>query len=323
MSGCLIAVLVALGLAVGLGVVSMIASMLVPSHRTSAVPWSGGSGQVAVLTLSGVIQEEDGGSSLFSMGGTSSRTLTELVREAAKDDSIKAVVLRINSPGGSAAASQAIYTEVMRLRERKPVIAQMGDVAASGGYYVAAACTTILAAPATMTGSIGVMMSGMNYSGLARKYGVTDDTITSGKFKDTGSSMRAMRADERQLMQDMVNEVYGQFVADVAKGRKMPPEKVRKLADGRVYAGSQAKRVGLVDELGSYHDALALAATKAGLKGEPTVRRMQSSGSLYDWLRETSQAGRQMALQRATLPFQGPGPGLWMIAPGQGEVEAR
>jgi protease IV len=323
MSGCLIATLVVLGLAVGLGIVGMIASMLVPSRHASAVRWTSGSGQVAVLSLSGIIQEEDAGGGLFSMGGASSRAVTELVREAAKDDSIKAVVLRINSPGGSAAASQAIFAEVMKLREKKPVVAQMGDVAASGGYYVAAACTAIVAAPATMTGSIGVIMAGTNYSGLARKYGVTDNTITSGKYKDTGSGMRPMRPDERELMQAMVDEVYGQFAADVARGRKMPLDKVRKLADGRAYAGSQAKRVGLVDELGSYHDALALAAAKAGLKGEPTVRKLQSSGSLYDWLRETSLAGQQLALQRAALPFGTTGPGLWMVVPDQGEVEAR
>ena len=174
-----------------------------------------------------------------------------------------------------------------------------------------------------MTGSIGVIMSGVNYSGLARKYGVTDDTITSGKYKDTGSPMRAMRPDERQLMQGMINEGYGQVVADVARGRKMPVDKVRKLADGRVYAGSQAKRAGLIDELGSYHDALALAANKAGIKGEPSVRELGPHGSLYELLRATSQAGQSLALQRAALPFTDLGPGLWMVVPGEGSLEAR
>lgn len=318
MSGCVIAILVFLGLLIvgGLGA-SLVVGML---GGGSGGGLSGRGEKVGVINLSGVIQT-GGEPTLFGTTPSGSSAVIEQIREAAEDSSIKAVVLQINSPGGSAAASQAIYQEVLKLRDeaRKPVVVSMGDVCASGGYYVASAATTIMSLPATMTGSIGVIMESINWSGLAEKYGVKGETITSGKYKDIMSPFRAMRQDERQIMQEMVNEVYGQFVDDVAKARKMNKDKLRKLADGRVYTGSQAKKVGLVDELGSFHDAVKLAGKKGGIVGEPTVQEFGRPRGLYGWLGEMSSLHPRLPSQRVTdlLPTTyGLGPGLWMILQG-------
>jgi len=179
------------------------------------------------------------------------------LREAREDDSIKAVILRINSPGGSAAASQEVGEEIDRLREAgKVVVTSMGDVAASGGYWLAAKTDYIVANPATMTGSIGVIMRFQELKGLYDKLGITDNTIKSGPLKDIGSEARPMTPAERQLLQGMVNDIYEQFVDVVAEGRDLPREKVKALADGRIFTGRQAKEAGLVDELGNFYTAV-------------------------------------------------------------------
>lgn len=319
MSGCVIATLIFLGLVIvgGLGA-SLVVAMLGGGGLKSGLGVGGDT--IAVITISGIIQtgSEAG---LFGSSGSGSREIVDQIRDAGEDSSVKAVILDINSPGGSAAASQAIYQEVIRLRDeiKKPVVVSMGDVCASGGYYVASAATTIVALPATMTGSIGVIMESINWSGLADKYGVKGETVTSGKYKDIMSPFRAMRQDERKLMQEMVDEVYGQFVEDVAKARKMNKEKLRTLADGRVYTGSQAKRAGLVDELGSFQDAVKIAAKKGGIVGEPNVEEYGQPRGLYGWLGEMSRARSRLPLEPITtvLPtgYQ-LGPGLWMILQG-------
>ncbi|MFO7948144.1 MAG: signal peptide peptidase SppA [Armatimonadota bacterium] len=228
-------------------------------------------GHVGLITIPGFIHAGGRGSALF--GETpGSRAVMEELRAAAKADGVKAVVLRINSPGGSAAASAAIHQEVVALAKKKPVIASFGDVAASGGYYVACGADEIVANGSTMTGSIGVIMSGVGYYGLMDKLGIVDQTLKTGKFKDTGTPLRPMRPDEKKLIEEMLDDVYEQFIDAVVEGRDLSGEKVREIADGRVMTGRQAKELGLVDSIGNFHDAVNLAAEKGGIKGEPKLK---------------------------------------------------
>jgi protease-4 len=316
MSGCLIALIVVLGLIVIGGLAVGIVGGLLSGSRggeRSLGSGLGGGDCVALITISGVIGSGDEAPSLFSSSGAGEMELTKQLREAAKDDSVKAVLLRINSPGGSAAASWSIYKEVLRLRGKKPVVVSMGDVAASGGYYIASAAEWIVAGPATETGSIGVITEVLNYSELAAKFGVKGEIFTSGPYKDSMNPLRAMRPDERDMIKAMIMDVYGQFVADVAVGRKLKPEQVRHLADGRVYTGSQAKKVGLVDELGNFRDALDIAAKRGGIKGEPRVRQMGHTSGLYSLLNGSSDTKSMAELARLATQQTPVGPGLWML----------
>lgn len=190
------------------------------------------------------------------------------VREAKK---IKAVVVRIDSPGGGVAATQEIYEEIRKLKKNKPVIASLGGMATSGGYYIASACDQIVANPGTLTGSIGVIMQLGNVEGLMRKLGLKGYNIKSGPHKDMGSPLRSLSREGRAIFQSLVDNVHGQFVSAVAEGRGMPESKIRGLADGRVYSGEQAKGLGLVDHLGNLEDAIDLAAKRVGIKGTPKV----------------------------------------------------
>jgi protease IV len=199
----------------------------------------------------------------------SSRRTVEELRRFRKDKTIKAVVLRVESPGGSVGPSQDIYREVERTRKVKPVVASMGAVAASGGYYVSAACDRIVAAPGTLTGSIGVITQSTQVSELLALAKIKTTTFKTGPFKDTGSPLREMREDEKGYMQALVTEIYRQFVRDVARARKLPEAKVREVADGRVFSGEQALGYKLVDEIGNLSDALDAAARLAKVSGEP------------------------------------------------------
>ena len=247
-----------------------------PSREASlGLPGSlGGEGiaNVALIDVYGTISDSADGS-LFGGGeGASSNRLIAAIRDAEKDG-VKAILLRINSPGGTAAASQAVYQELMRVRKdgKIKIIAAMGDVAASGGYYIAAAADHVTALPATTTGSIGVIMHLQNIEGLMDKLGIDTRTVQSGPHKDILSPFRQPTADERAILQAQVTETYTQFLNDIVAGRKMPIDKLRPLADGRIYTGSQAQQVGLVDSLGNWRVALAKAGDLAGIKGEPTV----------------------------------------------------
>jgi protease-4 len=200
---------------------------------------------------------------------TGSRRTIEELRRFRKDRSIKAIVLRVESPGGSVGPSQEIYREVERTRKTKPVVASLGAVAASGGYYVAAACDRIVAAPGTLTGSIGVITQTTQVSELLALARIKTYTFKTGPFKDTGSPLREMREDEKSYMQGLVGEIYRQFVRDVARGRKLAEAKVRPVADGRVLSGEQARALKLVDEIGNLSDALEAAARLAKVSGEP------------------------------------------------------
>jgi protease-4 len=197
-----------------------------------------------------------------------SKEVVDLLKKYRKDDHIKAIILRIDSPGGSTAASQEIYREVERTNAKKKVVASMGNVAASGGYYIALAAEKIVANPATLTGSIGVIMEIANFKEILRKIGVGHEAVKSGPYKDIGSPLREMKPDERRLLEELIGNVQRQFVEVVIKGRKLSRERVEKIADGRVFTGAQAKELGLVDTLGSFEDAVDLTKKMVGLSGD-------------------------------------------------------
>lgn len=215
------------------------------------------SGNVGVLEIRDAIMDSD--------------PVVEDIRHFAESDTIRAVVVRIDSPGGGAAASQEIYAELRRLGETKQVVASMASVAASGGYYVALPAHRILANPGTLTGSIGVISQFPNLQQLSEKVGIEMNTVTSGAAKDAGNPFRSFDAADRALFQGLVDSIYEQFVAAVVESRGLPDETVRRLADGRVYTGEQAKDAGLIDELGTFRDAVDLAASLAGIEGEPEL----------------------------------------------------
>jgi protease-4 len=198
------------------------------------------------------------------------KTLKEL-KAFAEDEQIKAVVVRIDSPGGAVAPSQEIHDAVRRLAEKKKVIASMGSTAASGGYYIAAGAERIYANAGTLTGSIGVIFQLPNVEGVLKWAGVQMNVITAGTLKDSGSPFREMRPEERAYFETLLKDVHEQFIEAVSAGRKLDKEAVRPLADGRVFSGRQAKELKLVDELGGLHDAVAEAGKLAGIQGEPEV----------------------------------------------------
>ena len=188
-----------------------------------------------------------------------------------KKDNVKAVVLRIDSPGGVVGPSQEIHQEVKRLAAKKKVVVSMGSLAASGGYYVAAPATVIYANPGTITASIGVLIKFSNIEGLLGKVGIKSATIKTGTFKDAGSPDRPLSAEDRAMFQAVIDSTHEQFVRAVAEGRKLPVEEVRQLADGRILSGEQAKQVKLVDKLGNLQDAVDEAGRLAGISGEPEI----------------------------------------------------
>ncbi|MBI5101871.1 MAG: signal peptide peptidase SppA [Nitrospirae bacterium] len=214
-----------------------------------------------------------------------SKDAVDEIKELLDDHSIRAMVLRVDSPGGAVAPSQEIHAEVKKAAEKMSVIVSMGSVAASGGYYISVPATRILANPGTLTGSIGVIMEIPNVEELMKKIGVKAEVIKSGKSKDAGSVFREMKTEDRALLQGVLDNVHEQFMGAVASGRKMKIEEVRGLADGRIYTGEQAKNNGLIDELGTLEDAIRIAGESAGIKGEPEVVYRKDKLSVIDLLR--------------------------------------
>ena len=213
-----------------------------------------------------------------------STKFAEAIRKARLDEKVKAVVLRINSPGGSSLASDVVYREVLLTKKVKPIIASMSDVAASGGYYIAMACDTIVAHPNTITGSIGVFGVLPNVQKLlADKLGITVDRVTTGKFSDLPTITRPLSDFEKRVLQGEVNNIYADFTTKAARGRRMPVERLRRLASGRVWSGIEAKNNGLVDVLGNYEDALKIAAARAHLKADDyRVQRLPRRKSAFE-----------------------------------------
>lgn len=231
------------------------------------------------------------------------KSIVDEIKEYVKDASIRAIVLRVNSPGGGVVPSQEIYDEVRRAVAAKKVVVSMGSVAASGGYYISAPASRIIANPGTITGSIGVIMEVPNIRELLNKLGIQTEVIKSGKYKDMASVFRGVGREEREILQGVMDDVHEQFIAAVAEGRKMPVEKVRPIADGRIFSGRQAIQAGLVDELGDLDHAVRTAARMAGIRGEPEVVSKKEKSPILDLLSGRLPEGLAKIIPRLELKY--------------------
>jgi protease IV len=275
-----------------------IGTLITHSRRAGKIK-GGKSGSVAVLHVYGPIQTSRTAS---AWGRNDASELAKRLHEWSENNDIKVILLKINSPGGTVGAVQEIYTEILKCKAKgKKVVATMSDVAASGGYYLAAAADKIVANPGTITGSIGVIIQFGNLEGLFEKVGVRLQVVKSGEHKDIGSPARALTAEERRLLQATIDDAYAQFVEAVQKGRNMPEPKVRELADGRIFTGRQAKELGLVDELGDSQDALELAIKLANLAAKPRIIT-DTPKSLSGLLKQMSSQTPLSALTALGLP---------------------
>lgn len=260
---------------------------------------------VNLLGLNGNITSGNGKIALINIDNiiTHSANIVRQIKKYSDDKSIKVIVLRINSPGGSVAPSQEIYSEILKARKKSnmKVITSMGNLSASGGYYIACASDIILANPGTITGSIGVIMTFSNMLELMGKIGIKAEVVKSGKYKDTGSPMKNFTDEERQLIQGVIDDVYDQFINVVAHGRNLDIEKVKKLSDGRIFTGRQALKLGLVDKLGSLEDAIELGARMVNIKGKPKVISEKKEKSLLHWILG-EKALSYLPIQSKTIP---------------------
>ncbi len=263
-----------------IAVLSFVVSLL--NGKNSKQPVITAQPTIAVINMSGVIISGEDNDSIWgqSIDGVTSGRVMRQIRAASKDDNVKAILLRIDSPGGSVTATEEIGRELKRFKDatNKPIVASMGNTAASAGYWLAACQSDkIYANESTLTGSIGVYMPYTNIEELYNKIGLRSDKIKSGPYKDILSPDRPMTPEERTILQNMVNEMYNQFVQTIAAGRKMDVEKVKTLADGRVYTGKQALELGLVDEIGNYYDALAATGNMVGLGDTPQIKSFDNT----------------------------------------------
>lgn len=272
-----------------------------PAGRGERVVSGDGPDKVALIRLVGAISQEGGG--LLSLGpAVSSRRVLEQLERARRDRAVRAVIVELNTPGGSVVASAQIHDKLAQLRrEGKPVVALMTEVAASGGYYVAAAADRIVADPSTLTGSIGVIVVLPNLQEFNRRIGVRTVVFKSGRFKDMGNPDRPLTPEEAALFQGIVDEAYRRFVDVVAQGRRMERARALQLADGRVYTGSQAQRLGLVDVLGSFDQAVSEALQLARI---PRARVVEySEGGLFGSLLSLRAPGPAPAFAPQPQPF--------------------
>jgi protease IV len=236
--------------------------------------------KIVILDVNGVIQDTGESGSLLQSSGYNHQDFMKKLNYIKEDDSVKGIILKVNSPGGGVVESAEIHDKLAEIQKKskKPVYISMGSMAASGGYYISTAAKKIYASPETMTGSLGVIMEGINYEGLADKYGVDFVTIKSGKHKDIMSPTRKMTDEERQILQSMINNSYQGFVKVISEGRNLPVEQVKKIADGRVYDGRQAKELQLIDGFGYLDDVVKDMKKQEKLKGAKVVRYSDSLG---------------------------------------------
>jgi protease-4 len=245
----------------------------------------------------------------------SARPYAEQIQRFRKISNVKAILVRIDSPGGSVAPSQEIYEAIHRAREEKPVVASLGSVAASGGYYIASAAEKIFANPGTLTGSIGVAMHTRNVRDLMSKIGVESSVIKSGKFKDAGSPYRSMTPGEERYLQEVSDEIYGQFVEAVSKSRKMKQETVEEIADGRIFTGKRAQELGLVDAMGGLETAARETGRMVGIPEEPhmiSFKKKRRRFSQYFMQAAVHQLLANWELESESLP------GFLLLAPIRG-----
>ena len=282
----------ALGILVTLLIVGAFAAAglaLVRRASSPASPLIPSRAKVGVVPIEGVIGLD-----------VQSKNVIEQLEKFRKNPAVKAIVVRISSPGGSVGPSQEIYDKIREISKEKKTVASMGDVAASGGLYVACGASKIVANPGTITGSIGVIIEFPNWQKLADKIGITQAVIKSGEFKDIGNPNRPLTEAEKALLQGVIDDVYHQFLQAVSTGRGMGREKVEPYADGRIFSGRQAKRLGFVDELGGLETAVRLAGKLAGIKGEPAVVYPEKNlGSLLEFALGEKADG---LLNRARIP---------------------
>ncbi len=242
-----------------LGVVALFLGGTVMIVLKSAAPFSSlsFSQKIGVIPIKGPVSDSDS-------------TISQL-NEFRNNSAIKAIILRIDSPGGAVGPAQEIYREVVKTSDTKHVIASLGSVAASGGYYIAVGADKIVANPGTITGSIGVIMEFMRVEGLLDKIGIELEVLKSGEFKDIGSPHRELTQRDREILDALIADIQNQFIEAVANGRGLPSDQVGRIADGRVFSGARAKELELVDMLGNFEDAVALAKDMAGIKGEAAL----------------------------------------------------
>jgi len=228
-----------------------------------------GNGKIAVVDLDFTI--------------LSSESIVRQFKKYGEDKSIKAIILYVNTPGGGVAASQEMYEAIKRTRDKgKPVIVSISSLGASGGYYAACGGSLIVANPGSLVGSIGVIINLMNFKELAEKIGVNETIIKSGELKDAGNPFREINEKDREYFQDIVDDSYDQFLDVVSVARKMDKEKLKEIANGRVFTGRQAKEIGLIDSLGTFEDAIRITSRIAGIEGEPTIVKEKEKGSLIE-----------------------------------------
>jgi protease-4 len=233
--------------------------------------------KIAIVEIRGVIAQ--------------SSEIIEEIHQHLEDDGVKAIILRIDSPGGGVGPSQEIHREVLKVKEKKKIVTSMGSVAASGGYYIACASDLIVANPGTITGSIGVLMEFTNIEELFKKIGIKGVVLKSGELKDMGSPFREMTPEERRIIQEVIDNVHQQFIKAVAEGRKLDRLKVTQIADGRILTGEQAKQLGLVDRIGNLEDAIDATAKLVGIEGKPDIVYPKKKFSIWELLiRETVSA---------------------------------
>ena len=250
--------------------------------------------KIGVVTVNGVISD--------------SREITEQLEDFGKDHSIVAVVLRVDSPGGGVAASQEIYDAVIELKKQKKVVASMGSIAASGGLLIACASDKIVANPGTITGSISAIMQFANVEELLKKIGLKASTVKSGKYKDIGSPLREMTPEEKKIIQDLVDDIYNQFVDVIVLNRKIPREQVINIADGRVFSGRRAKEYGLVDSLGNMGSAAKLASQLAGKDGKyDLIYPRGKHASIFDFVFESAANQLSRSLKEKVESWSGVG----------------
>jgi protease-4 len=262
---------------VGLGVIVLLLiilfSVLYFIGRQTGKPGQFAHGdKIAIVEIKGVIAQ--------------SSEVIEQIDHYAEEDGVKAIILRIDSPGGGVGPSQEIHREILKLKakSKKKVVASMGSVAASGGYYIACASDLIIANPGTLTGSIGVLMEFTNIEELFKKIGIKGVVLKSGEHKDIGSPFREMTPDEKKIIQTVIDNVHQQFIQAVSEGRKLDREKVVQIADGRILTGEQAKELGLVDQMGNLQDAIDVTAKMVGIEGKPTILYPKKRFSLLELL---------------------------------------
>jgi protease-4 len=286
-------------LLVALGIVLLTYAVLKSAGSGTEFVTTGAGKRIAVIELTGTI--------------TSSEDIVRQFKRHRRDNSIKAILFRVDSPGGGVVASQEIYEEVRMTRDGgKPVVASMGSVAASGGYYVSLGASTIVANPGTLTGSVGVIAEFLQLGDALDKLGISVRTIKSGKLKDAGSRTRKMTEDDRKYFQSLLDDVHVQFVEVVERERGFDPKKAIELSDGRVFTGVQALGIGLIDTLGTFEDAVRIAADLAGITGDPALVRERKKRGFWDSMFGEAAAGlteiQREVFQRPVLSYRFVGP---------------